>query len=198
MIHRFFLLAIVFASTASAQDALSLARLNQDVQLLQQQLKRLALQVEVLQTRNAQLEQAMAQQAKTQRDLAREFQAQEKAVAAQLEGMAQREAALKADVADAKREILAAVSSEVDSLASQTQSALDTIRRQPAPTPTASVSFGSDFPSTGEPYNVQPGDTLSGIASRFGSRVRWIQDANKIADPSKLRAGQTIFIPVSE
>ena len=59
--------------------------------------------------------------------------------------------------------------------------------------------FPNNYPKSGVSYEVQPGDTLSEIAVRFGSRVEHIQNANQINDPSKdLRVGDIIFIPLTE
>ena len=64
---------------------------------------------------------------------------------------------------------------------------------------TVSSEFSDDYPKTGLSYEVQPGDTLSQIALKFGSTVRFIQDANQIKDPARdLRVGDTIFIPLKE
>ena len=61
------------------------------------------------------------------------------------------------------------------------------------------LEFSDDYPKTGLSYEVQPGDTLSQIALKFGSTVRFIQDANQIKDPARdLRIGDTIFIPLKE
>jgi LysM repeat protein len=54
----------------------------------------------------------------------------------------------------------------------------------PAATPTPTV------------YVVQQGDTLGAIAIRFGVSVEAIQAANGIDDPTKLRVGQELIIPV--
>jgi len=45
-------------------------------------------------------------------------------------------------------------------------------------------------------YTVQRGDTLSSIARRFNTTVDAIVKANNIADPSKIRVGQVLVIPV--
>ena len=44
-------------------------------------------------------------------------------------------------------------------------------------------------------YVIQPGDTLSGIASRFGTTVSAIASLNHISDPDKIYAGATIRVP---
>ncbi len=44
-------------------------------------------------------------------------------------------------------------------------------------------------------YTVQPGDTLSGIATRFDLKTDTLEFANNIADDSKIRVGQTLKIP---
>jgi LysM repeat protein len=46
-----------------------------------------------------------------------------------------------------------------------------------------------------EPYRVQAGDTLSGIANRFGMATAELASANRLADPSYLRVGQKLTIP---
>ena len=45
------------------------------------------------------------------------------------------------------------------------------------------------------PYVVQPGDTLSEIAQRFGLSVDAIVRANGIADPDLIFAGQILCVP---
>ncbi|MCS6963527.1 LysM peptidoglycan-binding domain-containing protein [Thermoflexus sp.] len=85
--------------------------------------------------------------------------------------------------------------------------------------PTPSPSPGSVFtiPSTGTPvvvrvptptliptptpsptpiiYVVQPGDTLYGIALKYGVSVSALQEANGIVDPALLQIGQELVIP---
>lgn len=44
-------------------------------------------------------------------------------------------------------------------------------------------------------YTVRSGDTLSGLAYRYGTSVSAIMQANGISHPNRLLVGQTIFIP---
>ena len=44
-------------------------------------------------------------------------------------------------------------------------------------------------------YVIQPGDTLSEIAKRYGTTVDTLTKLNKISDPNKIYAGNTIRVP---
>ncbi|MFZ1061274.1 MAG: LysM domain-containing protein, partial [Candidatus Rokuibacteriota bacterium] len=49
--------------------------------------------------------------------------------------------------------------------------------------------------SGGTIYHVKEGDTLSGIAKRFGVSLRALIDANGLQRPDALRLGQRLLIP---
>lgn len=49
--------------------------------------------------------------------------------------------------------------------------------------------------SVGTPYRVVTGDTLSGIAARFGTTTGSLASANNIADPNLIYAGRVLTIP---
>ena len=56
-------------------------------------------------------------------------------------------------------------------------------------------TFKDDFPKEGINYTVQAGDTLGEIARKNNAKLQDIVNANKIADPTKIQVGQTLFIP---
>ncbi|AKJ00559.1 putative chitinase [Archangium gephyra] len=55
----------------------------------------------------------------------------------------------------------------------------------PAPTPS----------QQGQSYTVKSGDTLSGIAQRFGTTVGALAQANGISNPNRINVGQRLTIP---
>ena len=68
------------------------------------------------------------------------------------------------------------------------------------PTPEVTPTTGPAPTSTPAPpqartYVVQPGDTLAAIATRFGSSVPAIQEANGLADSNVILIGQVLVIP---
>ena len=61
----------------------------------------------------------------------------------------------------------------------------------------ASVTTGSDAKATEVVHVVARGETLTGIARRYGSTIAAIARANSLANPSYLRVGQPLTIPAS-
>ena len=65
----------------------------------------------------------------------------------------------------------------------------------PSPSPTPSPEPEPAPSPTYITYVIQPGDTLSGIAQKFGTTVAALTRLNGIADPDKIYAGNTIRVP---
>lgn len=59
----------------------------------------------------------------------------------------------------------------------------------PAPTPTPAPA------PAGGTYTVVAGDTLSGIAARYGTTYQYLAQINGIADPNKINVGQVLKVP---
>ena len=176
--------AVLAANAAQAQ---SLADMQQDMADLKRQVGSLRLEVEQVMREKEALERKIRQMdsAGASGDLVRSQMASVRSdVTSQNEAL--------------KREIISLVKKDMESLASQTNDAIEKLakaigQRPQAPMPT---TFGDDYPKMGIPYTVKPGDTLGKIARQYNSKIKWIQDANKIADPNKgLRVGDSIFIP---
>ena len=55
----------------------------------------------------------------------------------------------------------------------------------------------SELSSSGFYYTVQWGDSLSGIAVRYGTTVYTISQANNIVNPNLIYAGQVLWIPTA-
>ena len=56
------------------------------------------------------------------------------------------------------------------------------------------IRIPEDGSSTARYYTIQPGDTLSGIAQKFGTTVSELQRLNGISNPNLIYAGNTIRI----
>ena len=97
--------------------------------------------------------------------------------------------------------VVAACQRAADTPAPATPGSVPTGTRSAKTTPTSAAELPSVGMAVAEPtpppqvYVVQSGDTLGGIAARFGCQVDAIVRANKIADPNALRVGQQLDIP---
>ena len=56
-------------------------------------------------------------------------------------------------------------------------------------------SFSSDFPRNGFVHSVENGESLRSIAEKHNSQFKWIIDANRITDPTRLMVGRDLFVP---
>lgn len=178
------LLGLVMVAQAQPSGdmlAREVAGLRNDVQLLREQLGEMVMTVEQLRRENSSL------QAKANQNYV--------TVAQLNETVADLNRSLQSGLATQKREVLQQVASQMERLGKQTQAALDAIARGQATRPAVQTDFKDDFPKQGVNYTVQAGDTLSAIAAKLNASVPDIINANRITDPTKIRVGQTLFIP---
>lgn len=174
------------ATALSAQPnvdllAREIAGLRNDVLLQQQRIGELVGAVEDLRRENAQLQSRANQNYVT--------------VAQLNEAIAEMNRTLQTGLATNKREVLTQVANQMERLGKQTQGALDALAKGQATRPAVTTDFKDDFPKQGVNHTVQAGETLSGIAQKLNARVSDIVNANKITDPTKIRVGDTLFIP---
>jgi LysM repeat protein len=191
-LHRFAgsLAALFFVSLqlvaqgtgANSTPAYELASLREDVRLLSQRLGELTLRVEQLERENSDL---------------RTKSSQTYVTLAQLnEAIADMQKTTQAALHDQKRDTLQQVSVQLEKLANETQAAINALAKSAATRPAVTTpTFTEDYPKEGVSYTVQKNDTLSSIAHKTGAKMQDIINANKIADPTRLQVGQTLFIP---
>ena len=177
-----------------ARGQTELADLREDVHGLSQRVNELTLRVEQLEHENSEL----------QAKVARAEENKEMITAAQLNGaVADINASIASAVAASRSEILQQVATQMEVLAKQTNAALDSLAKAgPAPqvrttaaTPTPKPAFGDTYSKEGVSYTVAKGDTVGLIAKKTGAKAQDIIDANKLLDPSRIQAGQVLFIP---
>lgn len=174
--------ALGWAQPAGAGNVgFELATLREDMRLLAQRVGELTLTVEQLTRENSQLQAKASQSHVTTEQLNR--------------AMADLSRTMQGALADQKRETLQQVAGQIEKLGRQTNAALDALAKGQATRPAVQTDFKEDFPKEGVNYTVQAGDTISGIADKMNARSADIINANKISDPTRIRVGQTLFIP---
>lgn len=175
---------VLISFTAHAQQTVGteLANLREDVRLLTQKVGALTLKVEDLERENEALKKQVAA-SKTQVSYA---------TVAQLNAAV---VALEKAIKEGDDATAASAAAQIKKLGDATNAALDSLARGQARRATVQTTFSDDYPSEGISYTVQKGETLSEIARKTGAKLSDIINANKIADPTKVRVGDTLFIP---
>ncbi|MCL8207798.1 MAG: LysM peptidoglycan-binding domain-containing protein [Actinomycetia bacterium] len=67
----------------------------------------------------------------------------------------------------------------------------------PGPAAVSAAAAAPAATTTSATYVVQPGDTLSAIAARFGTTVAALAAANGLANPNRILVGQTLRVPAA-
>jgi LysM repeat protein len=199
VLSRLLLSCAALAASAAAPRASAQAQvadLKEDVRDLSQRLNEVSLRVEQLEHDNTELKARVAA-AQGGRDAV---------TTAQLNSaVADLNASVASAVAASRSEILQQVATQMENLAKQTNAALDSMAKQSAPAPArvvpqaqpavAKAAFSDAYPKQGVSYTVLKGDSIGLIAKKTGAKSQDIIDANKLMDPSKIQAGQVLFVP---
>jgi LysM repeat protein len=176
------LAAVLLAPTVSGQ--VELANLREDVRGLAQRVGELSLRVEQLERENTALRQSTQGLSQTYVTLNQLNNA-----IADLNG------SIRTAVASSKNETLQQVGVQMEKLAKQTNTAIDSLAKGMATRPAVQATFSEDYSKEGVSYTVQKGDSLALIAKKTGAKQQDIINANKISDPARIAVGQTLFIP---
>jgi LysM repeat protein/FtsZ-binding cell division protein ZapB len=179
--------ACLFAASASAQSPslqVEVANLREDVRGLVQRVGELSLRVEQLERENNELRGRAGTAERSYATLDRLNDA-----------IATLNQNIRSAAASAKSETLQQVGAQMEKLAKQTNAAIDSLARGMATRAPVQTTFSDDYAKEGISYTVQKGDTLAEIAKKTGAKVQDIVNANKLADPSHINIGQTLFSP---
>lgn len=101
---------------------------------------------------------------------------------------------LRTTVAASKNETLQQVNAQIEKLGKEVNTALESLAKTQTAR-AATTNFTDNYPKEGISYVVAKGDSLASIAKKTGAKQQDIINANKLSDPSRIAAGQTLFIP---
>jgi LysM repeat protein len=178
---------LVLASAAAFQPVraqIEIANMREDLRGVVQRVGELSLRVEQLERENAELRGKAGANEKSYVTLTQLNDA-----------IANVNQIIRSSSANTKAETLQQVAVQMEKLAKQTNAAIDSLAKGMATRNTVQTSFSDDYAKEGVSYTVQKGDTLATIAKRTGAKTQDIINANKLSDPSRINAGQTLFIP---
>lgn len=193
MIRRLALLITLTVGTAAFAQPNSttvrLANLEQDVRILQQHLGSLRIELEAALRENNRLRQALEQELSDGRK-------QYVSLNELNRRLASLTTELQRTLSESQKATIAQVGAQVDSLAQQTQKALEALAKsvESRPQVTAPPVFHDNFPKNGISYTVKSGDSLGKIARENNSSIDWIRNANHIAG-DVIYPEQQLFIP---
>ena len=179
----------ILVALPGLQANVQIANLKQDLELIAREVAGLRTEVELLRRENAQLRVVLNQVsegASTRREDSQGVLIQVDSRVRKLEDRissnASNTAKLQNTFDEKIRELIKQMNKNFEKVAS-------------APVSPVTPSFSSDYPQNGFVHKVEKGETVSSIASKYKSKVKWIIDANQIADPTKVFIGKELFVP---
>ncbi len=165
-----------------------LANLKQDMELVSRELAGLRTEVELLRRENAQLRVSVEQ-------LSRRQSSSASAGSAKQEGRLQ---ALERRASQSEKGQVALqqnMDKKIKELIGEMNKVITQVNQPSAGGSSPVTSFSDDYPQKGFVHKVERGETVSSIAQKYKSRVKWIIDANQIVDPTKVFVGKELFVP---
>ena len=180
------LVVLPFSTSANVQ----VANLKQDLELISREVAGLRSEVELLRRENAQLRvvvQSFSKKANSDQGISSAQMVQVNGRLSSIEKKVQ-------ENAGSQVKMQTNVNQQMQELIKQMNDGFEKISQGPT-TPTPAMSFSTDYPQKGFVHKVEKGETVSSIAKKYESRVKWIIDANQITDPTKVSVGKELFVP---
>lgn len=188
MLKRVLLLCVAAALGTPLLAQVELANLREDVRGLSQRVAELSLRVEQLERQNNDLSARAGTADRAYVTLTQLNQS-----------LSDVNRNIQVAVNVSRSETMQQVAQQMEKLAKQTNAAIEALSKNGGAHPAAGAAgptnFSDDYPKEGVSYIVQKGDSLALIAKKTGAKSADIINANKISDPSRIVAGQTLFIP---
>ena len=175
-----------FSTSANVQ----VANLKQDLELISREVAGLRSEVELLRRENAQLRvvvQSFSKKANSDQGISSAQMVQVNGRLSSIEKKVQ-------ENAGSQVKMQTNVNQQMQELIKQMNDGFEKISQGPT-TPTPAMSFSTDYPQKGFVHKVEKGETVSSIAKKYESRVKWVIDANQITDPTKVSVGKELFVP---
>jgi len=179
------LLLLGASGCASLDDMISRQTTQQreDIATIQEDMRKLSGRIEALELQNQQIQRNM-----DTLNQQRGASAQVQSLQGRIDDLDGRMRSLEASREKDKQEIVDRLSAKIAQIVK--------------PSPGAGMGSGTATKQSkkaandvGYEHEVKPGETISAIANAYGVTVKAIIENNEIKDPSKLRAGQKLFIP---
>lgn len=180
----------IFAQNSNL--AYQVANLVEDIRILEESIRSMRVEVDSVRRENNQLRQQVGSY-ETRIDSSMD----QLATVGQLnQAIAKAVASLELRDEKMKNEIVLQVTDQISSFATSIKKSIGGLPPPPVKEdPDVLTSFHDNFPQTGTMYTTRSGDTVSGIAEKFGSTRDWIQNANEISHPKYMQVGRVLFIP---
>ena len=182
----------VSPSVALGSVNLQLANLKQDMELVSRELAGLRTEVELLRRENAQLRVSVEQLTRRQNSASGTSQSLTQQVDTRLQALERRasqgekeQIALRKNIDKQLKDLLAETNKAISQVSQSSSSA----------SISSAKTFSSDYPQTGFVHKVEKGETVSSVALKYKSKIKWIIDANQIVDPTKVFVGKELFVP---
>ena len=179
-----------FSQEASANVNVQFANMKQDMELVSRELAGLRTEVELLRRENAQLRVTVEQLTRRQNSTSGDAQGLSRQMDARLQSLERRasqgekeQIALQKNFEKKLKDLIA----EMNAAFSQVNG--------PSTNGAPGASFSTDYPKNGFVHKVEKGETVSSIAVKYSSKIKWIIDSNRINDPTKVFVGKELFVP---